>query len=69
MSASDSAPALGPTLGAIELGVLLSSVFYGVTCVQAYVYAQKAAGDRPVIRLMVAATMCVCSFFFSRMFV
>jgi hypothetical protein len=28
-------------LGAIEVGVLLSSILYGVTCVQAHTYAQS----------------------------
>jgi hypothetical protein len=48
---------LGSTLGAIELGVLISSVFYGVTCVQAFAYAQKATKDRSLLKLMVALTM------------
>lgn len=52
-----SAVSLGPTLGAIELGVLISSVFYGVTCVQTFTYYQKAAKDRLGLKCLVAFTM------------
>jgi hypothetical protein len=45
------------TLGAIELGILFSSVLYGVTCVQAYNYAMHTVGDRTWIRVLVAVVM------------
>jgi hypothetical protein len=54
------APALGPILGAIEIGVLISSVLYGVTCVQTYLYASARASenDRSIFKLLVAAIWC-----------
>jgi hypothetical protein len=47
------------TLGAIEIGVLLSSVLYGVTCVQAYNYAMHTVCDRLWVRVVVAVVMYV----------
>jgi hypothetical protein len=41
------------TLGAIEIGVLLASVLYGVMCVQAYNYAMHTISDQSWIRYMV----------------
>jgi hypothetical protein len=48
---------LGPIFGAIEIGVLLSSVLYGATCVQTYLYAltQAAERDRCLFKVIVAA--------------
>lgn len=48
---------LDPKLGVIELGVLVSSVFYGLPCVQALAHAQKAERDRYVLKLIVASTL------------
>jgi hypothetical protein len=48
---------LGLTLGAIELGVLISSVLWGCTCVQTYMYASGSAEDRLSSKLLVAAVL------------
>lgn len=42
------------TLGAIELGVLISSVFYGNFVVQCYLYWQSTIKDRVWVKLLVA---------------
>jgi hypothetical protein len=47
-------PGLGMTLGAIQMGVLVSSVLWGVTCVQMYLYSMSPKNDRLGIRSFVA---------------
>lgn len=47
-------PALDSTLGAVELGIVLSSILYGVTTMQAYIYTQTGKKDRFSLRLLVA---------------
>lgn len=46
-------PSLGPILGAFELGVLCSSILYGVMLVQSYNYYQLKFNDSLFIRLIV----------------
>jgi hypothetical protein len=58
-----SAPPLGPLLGTIEISVLVSSVLYGVICVQTYFYAHTRSfeSDGRILKLLVAAIWCVVS--------
>ena len=42
------------TLGALEVGILISSVLYGVTTLQAWLYAEKYAADKRYLRIMVS---------------
>jgi hypothetical protein len=51
----------GLSLGAIEVGVLLSSLLYGMSLVQAYNYAINCTGDHAWLKAMVAAVWCVNS--------
>jgi hypothetical protein len=44
---------LGLSLGAIELGVLFSTLFYGMTLVQGYTYAATCSQDRPWLKIFV----------------
>lgn len=48
------APSLDSTLGAVELAILLSSVLYGVTTMQAYLYLQSPRQDRLWLRGLAA---------------
>jgi hypothetical protein len=41
------------SLGAVEMGVLISSVFYGNLVVQCYLYSQSTIKDRLWIKLLV----------------
>jgi hypothetical protein len=52
---------LGQVFGAIEIGVLVSSVLYGATCVQTYLYAltRSAENDGRVFKSMVAGVWSV----------
>jgi hypothetical protein len=51
----DAAPMLGPTLGALEIGVLLSTLLYGTVFVQTISYFQaQFTDDHTSIRLMVS---------------
>ena len=45
--------ALGLSIGAMELGVLISSVLYGVTTVQVYIYHKNSIHDSLLIRALV----------------
>jgi hypothetical protein len=45
---------LGPTLGANEIGILISSVFLGITTVQLYMYFKNDFKDPLWIRLLVS---------------
>ncbi|KAL0950565.1 hypothetical protein HGRIS_007367 [Hohenbuehelia grisea] len=51
---------LNNTFGAVLVGVLISSLLFGVTCVQAWRYFQVYQ-DRQYIRVMVASVMLVTS--------
>ena len=42
------------TVGVIELGILIASVLYGVTTLQAWLYAEKYPTDKPYLRIMVS---------------
>jgi len=44
---------LPPTLGALEVAILISTLLYGVTTLQAWLYAEKFATDNPYLRVMV----------------
>lgn len=45
---------LDETLGALEIGVLVSSLLYGFTCGQVYLFATSPK-DRPLIVTMIVA--------------
>jgi hypothetical protein len=45
------------TLGPIEMGVLVSSVLWGLTCVQTYIYAMNADKDMLAMKLIVASVL------------
>ena len=42
------------TLGAVEVGILISSVLYGVTTLQAWLYAERYSTDKWYLRFMVS---------------
>ncbi|EMD36288.1 hypothetical protein CERSUDRAFT_124214 [Gelatoporia subvermispora B] len=42
---------LDTTLGALEIGVLLSAVFFGITVLQTYTYYRYNENDRPIMKL------------------
>jgi hypothetical protein len=52
----------GSVLGAIEVGVFVSSVLYGAACVQTYTYAHSRAAqdNRWWFKLIVSALWSVC---------
>ncbi|KAJ7512714.1 hypothetical protein B0H11DRAFT_1947031 [Mycena galericulata] len=45
---------LGGTIGALQIGVLISYVLFGVTTTQAYIYYGRFPGDLPRLKLLVA---------------
>ncbi|KAJ7053183.1 hypothetical protein C8F01DRAFT_555286 [Mycena amicta] len=45
---------LGSTIGAFEVGVLISYVIFGITSLQAYVYYTRSEDDPVALRLMIA---------------
>ena len=45
---------LPATLGALEVAILIASVLYGVTMLQAWLYAEKYSTDRCYLRIMVS---------------
>ena len=45
---------LPATLGALEVSILISSVLYGVTTLQAWLYAEKYSTDKGYLRIMVS---------------
>ena len=45
---------LPETLGALEVGILISSVLYGVTTLQAWLYAEHYSTDKRHLRIMVS---------------
>jgi hypothetical protein len=48
---------LNLTLGVTQMGVLISSVLWGVSCVQVYVYATSERKDRLALQLFVALVL------------
>ena len=42
------------TLGALEVAILIASVLYGVTTLQAWLYAEKYSTDKWYLRIMVS---------------
>jgi hypothetical protein len=48
---------VGLTLGAIEIGVLVSSVLWGCMCVQTYMYASRIQKDLLALKLLVVAVV------------
>jgi hypothetical protein len=48
-------PKLDLSLGAIEIGVLVSTLLYGMTAVQSYTYFASSAPDRMWLKCFVAA--------------
>ena len=51
---STSPPELGSSLGVIELGILASTMLYGIMIVQAYTYYQAAFKDSYYMRSLVS---------------
>lgn len=59
---------LGETIGALEIGVLLSAILFGVVCIQIHYYFRKFPRDSLAIKLMVSFigllelihTLCIC---------
>ncbi|TDL25244.1 hypothetical protein BD410DRAFT_633183 [Rickenella mellea] len=49
-----SAPSLGNTMGALFLGLLLSTLLFGIICLQAYHYYQNFPEDRAYVKVFVA---------------
>lgn len=47
-------PYLGPTIGAIEIAILVSAVFYGVTLVQTFFYYRTFSQDRFALKALVS---------------
>ena len=45
---------LPATLGALQIAILISSVLYGVTTLQAWLYAEKYSTDKCYLRIMVS---------------
>ena len=45
---------LPATLGAVEVAILISSVLYGVTTLQAWLYAEKYFADKRYLRILVS---------------
>jgi hypothetical protein len=51
---------LALTLGAIQMGVIVSSVLWGVACVQFYIYLISiTTKDSPLLKTFVAAVLLV----------
>jgi hypothetical protein len=51
---------LALTLGAIQMGVIVSSVLWGVACVQFYIYLiSTTTKDSPLLKTFVAAVLLV----------
>jgi hypothetical protein len=51
---------LALTLGAIQMGVIVSSVLWGVACVQFYIYlVSTTKEDRPLLKTFVSAVLLV----------
>ncbi|KAI9058626.1 hypothetical protein FKP32DRAFT_1688480 [Trametes sanguinea] len=48
------APNLGPTYGALFIGVLFSAVLFGVTMLQTFIYFQQYPSDRAWRKLAVS---------------
>ena len=42
------------TLGAIEVTILIASVLYGMTTLQAWLYAEKYSSDKCYLRIIVS---------------
>ena len=42
------------TLGAVEVAILISSVLYGVTTLQAWLYAENHSADKCYLRILVS---------------
>ena len=45
---------ISATLGVIEVAILVASVLYGVTTLQAWLYAEKYSTDKRYLRIMVS---------------
>ena len=41
-------------LGAVEVGVLLSTFLYGIATLQAFLYIERSAGDSRYTRILVS---------------
>ena len=45
---------LPATLGAVEVTILIASVLYGVTTLQAYLYVENCSADKCYLRILVS---------------
>jgi hypothetical protein len=50
-------PKLDSSMGAIEIGVLVSTLFYGMAVVQSYTYFASSAPDRTWLKSFVGVIM------------
>jgi hypothetical protein len=50
---------LGLSLGAIEIGALVSTLLYGMALVQTYIYATSSPHDRVYLKLFVGLVLYV----------
>ena len=48
---------LPATLGALEVAILIASVLYGVTTLQAWLYAEKYSTDKCYLRILVSVLL------------
>ncbi|KAF8970170.1 hypothetical protein BDZ97DRAFT_1914862 [Flammula alnicola] len=52
-------PNLGPTFGTAYISIVVSAMFYGVTCLQTFIYFMNAGKDPIWIKLLVIATLLI----------
>jgi hypothetical protein len=48
---------IADTLGALEIGVMVSSLLYGITCGQVYLYATQSKRRPAILSVIVALVM------------
>jgi hypothetical protein len=49
------------TLGAVEMGAMMSMMLYGMVTVQMYIYARDCKTDRAWLRALVTCVWCACT--------
>ncbi|KAI0044644.1 hypothetical protein FA95DRAFT_1608375 [Auriscalpium vulgare] len=52
---------LGPTLGVSYFGIIFSSMLYGLTCLQTFIYFVSASSDPRLVKALVIATIVIDS--------
>jgi hypothetical protein len=50
------------TIGALEIGVLLSAFLFGIVTVQTFMYFKKFPNDTWMLKLLVRDKYCRCTF-------